>query len=106
MAKYMIEASYTVDGVKGLFKDGGSGRRTAIEEAVKGLGGTVECFYFVFGEDDVIVIVDLPDNASMAALSLGVSAAGGASCAVRVLLTPEEIDGAVKKSVGYRAPGG
>jgi uncharacterized protein with GYD domain len=106
MAKYLIEASYTVDGVKGLFKEGGSGRRSAIEEAVKGLGGTVESFYFVFGDDDVIVIVDLPDNGSVAALSLGVSAAGGASCSVRVLLTPEEIDGAVKKTVGYRPPGG
>jgi uncharacterized protein with GYD domain len=105
MAKYMIEASYTIDGVKGLVKEGGSGRRAAIEKAVQGLGGSVECFYFVFGEDDVVVIVDLPDNGSVAALSLGISAAGGASCSVRVLLTPEEIDGAVKKTVGYRAPG-
>ncbi|MGH7723639.1 MAG: GYD domain-containing protein [Candidatus Dormibacteria bacterium] len=106
MAKYLIEASYTVDGVKGLFKEGGTGRRTAIENAVRGLGGTVESFHFVFGDDDVIVILDMPDNVSVAALSLGVSAAGGATSSVRVLLTPEEIDAAVKKTLEYRAPGG
>jgi uncharacterized protein with GYD domain len=106
VAKYLIEASYTGEGLKGLFKEGGTGRRSAIEKAVTGMGGTMECFYFVFGEDDVIVVIDLPDNVSVAALSLGVSAAGGATSTVRVLLTPEEIDSAVKKSTGYRAPGG
>ncbi len=106
MAKYMIEASYTVDGVKGLFKDGGTGRRAAIETAVNALGGSVESFYYVFGEDDVVLILEMPDNTSAAALSLRVSAAGGATSSVRVLLTPEEIDAAVKMEVGYRAPGG
>ena len=106
MAKYMIEASYTQEGVKGLFKEGGTGRRTAIETAAKGLGGTVEAMYYVFGDDDVLVILDMPDNVSVAAFSLAVSAAGGATSTVRVLLTPEEIDAAVKKTAGYRAPGG
>jgi uncharacterized protein with GYD domain len=95
-----------VDGVKGLFKDGGSGRRAAIESAAKSLGGSVESFYFVFGEDDVILILDMPDNTSVAAFSLHVSAAGGATSSVRVLLTTEEMDAAVKKDVAYRAPGG
>jgi uncharacterized protein with GYD domain len=105
VAKYMIEASYTVDGVKGVLKEGGSGRRAAIEQLITAAGGTVECFYFVFGEDDVIVVVDLPDNATMAAVSLGVSAAGGATTSVRVLLTPEEIDTAARNTIQYRAPG-
>jgi uncharacterized protein with GYD domain len=105
MAKYLIEASYTPEGVKGLLKEGGSGRRAAIDRLITAAGGTVEAFYFVFGEDDVIVVVDLPDNATVAAVSLGVSAAGGATCSVRVLLTPEEVDAAAKKTVDYRAPG-
>jgi uncharacterized protein with GYD domain len=105
MAKYLLEASYTIDGVQGLFKEGGTGRRTAIENAVKGLGGTVESVYFVFGDDDIIIIADMPDNVSVAAFSLNVSAAGAASASVRVLLTPEEIDAAVKKQVSYRPPG-
>ena len=105
MSKYMIEASYTVDGVKGVLKEGGSGRRAAIEQLITSAGGTMECFYFVFGEDDVIVVVDLPDNATMAAVSLAVSAAGAATSSVRVLLTPEEIDAAARKTIQYRAPG-
>ncbi len=106
MAKYMVEASYTLEGLKGLFKEGGTSRRTAIETAAKALGGSVEAFYFVFGEDDVVVLLDMPDNVSIAALSLAVSAGGGATSTVRVLLTPEEIDAAVKKTAQYRPPGG
>ena len=105
MSKYLIEASYTNDGVKGVLREGGSGRRAAIEQLITAAGGTVESFYFVFGDHDVIVVVEMPDNATMAAVSLGVSAAGGARTAVRVLLTPEEIDAAAKKTIDYRAPG-
>ena len=105
MGKYLIEASYTADGVKGLLKEGGSGRRAAVEQLITSAGGTVESCYFVFGEDDLIAVVDMPDNATMAAVSLSVSAAGGATTSVRVLLTPEEIDAAAKKTIEYRAPG-
>jgi uncharacterized protein with GYD domain len=105
MAKYLLEASYTQEGIKGLMKEGGTGRRSAVETAVKGLGGSVEAFYYVFGDDDVMVIVDMPDNVSAAAMSLGVSASGAVTAGVRVLITPEEIDAAVKKSIEYRAPG-
>ena len=105
MSKYLIEASYTNEGVKGVLKEGGSGRRAAVEKLITAAGGTLEAFYFVFGDDDVIIVVDMPDNATMAAVSLGVSAAGGATTAVRVLLTPEEIDTAAKKTIDYRAPG-
>jgi uncharacterized protein with GYD domain len=105
MPKYMLEASYTVEGVQGLFRDGGTGRRTAIENTVKGLGGSVESVYYVFGDDDILIIADMPDNISVAAFSLSVAATGAASASVRVLLTPEDIDAAVKKQVSYRAPG-
>src|ERR1700724_2115195 len=105
MSKYLIEASYTAEGVKGVLKEGGSGRRAAIEQLITGAGGKVESFYFVFGDDDVIVVADMPDNATMAAVSLVISAAGAATTAVRVLLTPEEIDAATKKTIEYRAPG-
>jgi len=105
MAKYLLEAAYTTEGVQGVLKEGGSGRRAAIERLISAAGGTVEALYFVFGEDDVIVLVDLPDNATAAAVSLGVSSAGGATTSVRVLLTPEEIDAAAKKTIDYRAPG-
>ena len=76
MPKYMIQASYTADGTKGVMKEGGTKRRATVEANVKAAGGTVEAFYFAFGEADAFVIVDLPDNASAAALSMAVNASG------------------------------
>jgi uncharacterized protein with GYD domain len=105
MAKYLIVAKYTVDGVKGLMKEGGSGRRAAVEQAVKGLGGHVESFYFSFGDDDAVVLLDMPDNVSVAAVSLAVGSSGLASVRTTPLLTPEEVDQATRKVVTYRGPG-
>lgn len=105
MAKYLSRSSYTTEGLKGLLKEGGSKRREAVEQAIKSMGGTLEVFYYAFGDDDLFTIVDMPDNVSAAATSLLINAAGGAAVKLTVLLTPEEIDQAVKKSVAYRPPG-
>jgi len=105
MPKYMIKGSYTAEGVKGLTKDGGTARRAAVEAALKSLGGRLESFYFAFGEMDAFVIADVPDNATAAALSLATSTSGLVRTSTVVLLTPEEMDAAAKKSVNYRPPG-
>jgi uncharacterized protein with GYD domain len=105
MATYLLQVSYTTDGLKGVIKEGGSSRRTMVGGMVKALGGTLESFYYAFGDDDVYAIAQLPDNVTAAAVSLAVSASGAARSKVVVLLTPEEVDAATKKSVGYRAPG-
>ena len=105
MPKYLFEASYTLEGAKGLIKDGGSKRRAAVEALAKGLGGRVEAFYFAYGDADAFVIVDLPDSASATAVSLTVAASGAVRVKTIVLITPEEVDQAVKKTVNYRAPG-
>lgn len=105
MPKYLVTASYTAEGAKGLLKDGGSKRRQAIETAVKAVGGRIESFYFAFGEHDVYVIVDAPDNVAVAAMTVAVGAAGGATSRTTVLLTPEEIDQATKKRPNYTPPG-
>ena len=105
MAKYLVVASYTAEGIKGIISKGGSARRDAVENMVNGLGGKVETFYFGFGEGDAYVIVELPDNVSAAAVGLAVSASGLASTKTVVLLTPEEIDRAAKTNVGYKPPG-
>ncbi|HEV3452449.1 MAG TPA: GYD domain-containing protein [Acidimicrobiia bacterium] len=106
MPKFLWQASYTSEGVQGVLKDGGTGRRAAIERLVQGLGGRLEAFYFAFGSDDVIVVADLPDQRSAAAVGLTVNAQGRTQLKTTVLLTPEEIDEAVKTSVDYRPPGG
>ena len=105
MAKYLVQASYTADGVKGLLKDGGSGRRDAATKLIESVGGRVESFHFAFGSNDAYVIVDMPDNASAAAASLAVNSSGAVTTEMVVLMTPEEVDTACQKSPAYQAPG-
>jgi uncharacterized protein with GYD domain len=105
MPKYLFQANYTAEGAKGIIKEGGSARKSAIEQAVKTLGGRLEAFYFAFGGVDAYVIVDLPDNVTAAAMALAVGQSGLATTKTVVLLTVEEADAATKKSVPYRGPG-
>ena len=105
MPRYLFQASYIGEGLKGLLKEGGSKRRETLEQTVRGMGGTLEAFYYAFGKDDVFAIVDLPDNVSTAALALTVNVSGAVRVKTTVLLTPEEIDQATKKSIDYRPPG-
>jgi uncharacterized protein with GYD domain len=105
MPKYLVHASYTSEGAKGVISEGGTGRRDAVAKLAEGLGGKLECFYFAFGDDDVVTIIDFPDNASAAAVSMTIGASGLVSTKTTVLLTPEEVDGAGRKSVAYRGPG-
>jgi uncharacterized protein with GYD domain len=106
MAKYLVVASYTAEGIKGVLQKGGTARKEAVTKMVADLGGSVEAFYFAFGEGDAYVTVDLPDNVSAAAVGLAVSATGLAATKTIVLLTPDEIDQAAKTKVNYKAPGG
>jgi uncharacterized protein with GYD domain len=105
VAKYLIIASYTAEGAKGVLKDGGSARRKQAEGAIKSLGGSVECFYFAFGADDAYVVFDVPDHATAAAVSLTVGSSGAVKCRTIPLIMPEEIDEAAKKKVEYTPPG-
>jgi uncharacterized protein with GYD domain len=103
--KFLTQASYTAEGVKGLVKEGGSGRKAAVEKAIGALGGKVEAFYFALGATDAFVVVDAPDTVSAVALSLAVNATGAVRTSMTPLVSVEEMDVACKKSVGYRAPG-
>ena len=105
MAKFMFEARYVGEGIKGLIREGGSSRVAAVEKAAQSMGGKIEAFYYAFGEADVYVVVDLPDNAAAAALALTINASGNIVLKTVVLMTPQELDLAVKKSPVYRAPG-
>jgi uncharacterized protein with GYD domain len=105
MAKYLIKGSYTAEGVRGLQKEGGSSRRAAVERMLEGVGGSVEAFYYAFGESDLYVIVDVPDATSALALSVAVNSAGAFQLSTVPLITPEEIDEACERSVSYRPPG-
>ena len=105
MPKYMIMGSYTREGLAGLLKEGGTGRRKAVDDAVKAMGGKLEAFYFTFGADDVFAIVELPDNVSAATVALGIAGTGTVDTRTAVLLTPEEIDQSTKKVLSFRPAG-
>jgi uncharacterized protein with GYD domain len=105
MAKYLFQGSYVGEGLKGLVREGGTPRIEAAKKLFASLGGTLECFYFAFGSEDLVVICDLPDNVSALAFSLAINNSGMAQGRVTVLATAEEVDAAVKKTPQYRAPG-
>ena len=103
MPKYLFQASYTQEGLKGLINEGGTRRREVVENLVAEMGGSVESFYYAFGDSDVYVVAELPDDAAAAA-SVAVGSSGSVSVKTTVLVTAETIDEAVKKTVSYRPP--
>ena len=105
MPKYLFQGSYIGEGLKGLATEGGSPRIAAAKQLFGSLGGTLECFYFAFGAEDLVVICDLPDNVSAAAFSLAINNSGKARGRVTALLTAQEMDQVITKSPEYRAPG-
>jgi uncharacterized protein with GYD domain len=106
MAKYLISASLTQSGVQGVLKEGGTSRREAVKKTAESVGGTLEAFYFAFGETDVYVLIDVPDAAAAAAVSMATSATGAVRANTTVLMTPEEMDEVKTRAVEYRPPGG
>jgi uncharacterized protein with GYD domain len=105
MPKYLFEASYTSEGLAGLKKAGAPSRAKAVNDMVAGLGGSLETFHFAFGDVDAYVVVELPDDEAAAAAAFTI----GASATTRVktvkLLTLDEADAAIGRSVSYRPPG-
>lgn len=105
MAKYLIRGSYTAEGVRGVLKDGGTARVQAVKQLIEGLGGTVEAFYFAFGEDDFVIISDGTDVSGILAGTMAATASGVVRIKTTVLIAPEEIDAASKMLTTYRPPG-
>jgi uncharacterized protein with GYD domain len=105
MPIYLWEASYTQEGTKGLIKDGGTKRREFVKQMIEKAGGRLHAFYFALGNADVIGIAEFPDQATAMALSLAVNASGAVHFHNTTLVTPEEMDAATKKQIGYRPPG-
>lgn len=105
MPKFLVRAKYTPEGSKGLLKDGGSGRRRAVEESLAEIGGKLEAFYFTFGDDDAILIMDVPDTDTALAVSVTVRASGAVVSTTTPLLTVEDVDAAIGRHVRFRAPG-
>ncbi len=105
MPKYLFQVNYVGEGIKGLLKDGGSKRRAVTENLFKSVGGSLEAYYYAFGETDLYIIAEFPTHAAATACSLNVNATGAVTVKTTVLLPPEEIDAAGKLKPTYSAPG-
>lgn len=105
MAKYLYQAHYNTEGAKAIVKEGGSSRRAAVEKAIQSVGGTLEVFYFAFGDTDLYAIADVPNNTSAMALALAVNTSGTVSVTTTPLLSVDEVDAAIQLHPSYRAPG-
>jgi uncharacterized protein with GYD domain len=104
MPKYLIQGSYTGEGLHGLLHEGGSSRRAMVDKLAREMGGKLEVFYFCFGSDDFVIILDLPGNVDMAATAIVAQASGTVKSRVTVLMTPEDVDQAVKRKVDFHPP--
>jgi uncharacterized protein with GYD domain len=105
MPKFLVHANYTAEGARGVLKDGGSARREAVEKLLATVGGKLDAFYFTFGDDDAILIVDLPDNEAALAIGMAVGASGAVKSRTTVLIPIEEVDRAAKRQITFRPPG-
>ncbi|MEU2158977.1 GYD domain-containing protein [Streptomyces sp. NPDC019396] len=105
MPKYLIQSSYTAEGTRGLMAEGGTGRKEAVERVLRSCGGTLEWMYYAIGSDDLYVVADMPDEASLVATSMAARATGAVTSRAVPLLSPEDMDAAVRKTVDFRAPG-
>ncbi|MBN2047581.1 MAG: GYD domain-containing protein, partial [Anaerolineaceae bacterium] len=101
MQKYLFYGTYTPEGYRGLMEEGGSKRIEAAKEALGSVGGSLESFYFSFGEQDFYIIVNLPDNVTTTAVTLAGNVSGTFSIRGVPLLTPEELDQSVEKTVRF-----
>ena len=104
MPHYLHQVAYSREGWEALLAHP-QNRIEAVRPAIEKLGGKIETAWFAFGEYDVILVSELPDNVSAAAISIAF-AGGGACKAVQTtpLMSPEEAVQAFKKAgeCGYR----
>ena len=105
MPKYLYHGSYTDRGLKGLMKDGGTKRMEVTRKAIESLGGKMEAYYFAFGGNDFFLIAETPDNVHAVTGSLVANASGTVNVSITPLITPEEVDQAVKKTMDWSPPG-
>ena len=106
MSKYFLTGNYTVEGTKGLIKDGGTSRKEAAAKTAASLDGSLESFHFSAVSPNFFILLNLPNKIAAAAFGATVTASGAVEISECVeVLTPAEMDEAAKKMPSYRAPG-
>jgi uncharacterized protein with GYD domain len=104
MPRYLFKVDYSVEGLRGVVKEGAASRAAFIDKMASNLGGHLESFDFAFGHPDVYAIVTIPDDTTAAAVAIAIGASGVGSIETVKLITPEEADAALAIETGYRPP--
>ncbi len=105
MSKYLIKANYNSDGAAGLAAKGGTARRDAVGKMLADVGGSIDCFYYAWGDVDAYLVVDVPSDEAMVGIALSVNKSGATTITTTPLLTPEQVDAAATTAPGYTPPG-
>jgi uncharacterized protein with GYD domain len=105
MPKYLISANYTAEGMAGVRAAGAKTRVDSVTKTLEAMGGRLESFHFAFGDTDVYAIADVPDDEAAAAIAIAINSSGAVSVRTTKLLTVEQIDDALSRTVDYRPPG-
>jgi uncharacterized protein with GYD domain len=105
MPKYLVQVSYTLEGLRGLINDTATHRAQVGKIAAQSVGGDIEETYWAFGDYDLVVIADFPDNVSASAFGMQLTAAGAVRTKTTPLMTAAEVDRAIRKRVKYTPPG-
>lgn len=108
MAYYLFQAAYAPEAVAAMIKNP-QNRMEAAQPTLERLGGRIVDMWLAFGEYDIVAIMELPDNVSVVAASMAVSASGALKAAKTTpLMTMEEGIKAMKKAgeAGYQPPSG
>ncbi len=103
--RVVLLGSYAPHAVKGIIS--GSDREAAVQKLLDKVGGTLVSVMFTRGEFDVLVLADVPDEATAIGLTMAVQASGAVS-RVSVLseLDMEPVLVAANKAVAAYEPAG
>jgi uncharacterized protein with GYD domain len=105
MGKYLITANYTSEGMAGVRAAGAKSRIDAVSTMIEAMGGSLESFYFAFGDTDVFAIADVPDDEAAAAVAIAINSTGAVSITTTKLLSVDQVDEALRRSIDYQPPG-
>jgi uncharacterized protein with GYD domain len=105
MPKYLISANYTSAGLQGVRDAGAKSRVDSVATTLEAMGGRLESFHFAFGDADVYAIAEAPDDEAVAAVSMAINTSGAVSITTTKLLTAEQVDEALRRTVDYHPPG-
>jgi uncharacterized protein with GYD domain len=105
MPFFLHQVSYTPDAIARLIANP-QDRFEAVRGPIEKLGGKIKDSYFAFGQHDAVLITEMPDNVSAAAIALAF-AGGGAlrNCQTTALMTNAEALDAMRKAgtCGYKS---